>query len=72
MQGAGWAGTGQRSPRHVPGSLPATEEEGNFSACVSGGKDGEQGPAPAPQKDKEKANKLLGGGIIRLRTKRRT
>jgi len=70
VQGAGWPGVVQGRPRHVPGTLPAAEEEGNFSGCVSGEKDAEQGAASTPQKGKEKTNDLLRGGAIRLCTKR--
>lgn len=70
LQGAVWAVIAQDSPGHVPGTLSAAEEQNNFSGCVSGGEDGEQGVGPAPQKEKAKTNKLLAGGITRLCTKR--
>lgn len=66
------AGTVQDSPRHVPGTLSAAEEKGDFSGCVSGEEDGGQGVVPASHKEKAKTNKVLGGGITRLCTKRQT
>lgn len=52
----------------MPGTLSAAEREDDFSGCVSGGADGEQGVSPASQKEKAKTNKLLAGGITRLCT----
>lgn len=51
----------------MPGTLSAAEED-NFSGCVSGGEDEEQGVGPVSQKGKAKTNKLLTGGITSLCT----